>query len=84
MNSVRDVARWKGNVIARYVLASYWFFRVILEDVSPGLTDALQGKEMPFFSGVVVLLMCLTLAGPEEIPVNSSSLCEKSRFCFHQ
>lgn len=36
------------------------------------------------FSGVVVFPMCLTLAGPEEIPANSSSLCEKNLFCFHQ
>lgn len=48
MNSVRDIARWKGSLLARYVLASYWYFRVILEDVSPGLMDALQGKEVAF------------------------------------
>lgn len=48
MNSVRDIARWKGDLLARYVLASYWYFRVILEDVSPGLMDSLQGKEIPF------------------------------------
>lgn len=48
MNSVRDIARWKGNLLARYVHASYWYFRVIWEDLSPGLMDALQGKEVPF------------------------------------
>lgn len=48
MNSVRDIARWRGNLLARYVLASYWYFGVIQEDVSPGLMDGLQGKEMAF------------------------------------
>ena len=50
LNSVRDIARWKGNILAMYVLSSYWCFRVILGDVSPGMMDALQGKEMPFVS----------------------------------
>lgn len=48
MNSVRDIARWKGKLLARNMLSSCWYFRVNLEDVSPGLMDALQGKEVPF------------------------------------
>lgn len=81
MNSVRDVGRWKGSLLAKYALASYWYFRVILEDRSPGLTYALQGEEVPFISCWDITSV-LDIGGAEEIPANGSSLSGKSLCVF--
>jgi len=81
MNGERDVGRWKGSLLAKYVLASYWCFRVILEDRSPGLTHALQGEEMPFIScwGSADVL---DIGRGRSNPANGSSLYEKSLCVF--
>lgn len=83
MNGVRDIGRWKGSLLAKYALASYWYFRVILEDRSPGLTYALQGEEVPFIS-------CWDITSVLDIGRGRRNSCKWEQFvwkkplCFHQ
>lgn len=69
MNGVRDIARRKGSLLAKYVLASYWYLRVILEDRSPELTYALQREE-------VLLISCWDITSVFDIVRGRRNSCK--------